>query len=342
MVLPGARGGGAAGVAIVHHPPRPSIWWPGATEARRSASPTGARWSSTTSIVTSGHTANPRPARRVASARTLSPYPVGRYVEQLPTRRDGGGGGNGPGGRRCGDRAHASAGAVSSPRRATACATGPADGSRCSICSRAAVCRSPPSRSPAPIAAACTSRSICTPEALDALSGRSNGARRLVDVRAELLPLLFAEMYVRYYAQMAFRRGGGGRRGRALAPARPRGPRGASMQELAGLAARFGRSTPRRCSSATSPSYASQRGLRALRLQRRSPTICARPRCRTAPARSSRRPRCSGSSGTRCARWSSRAGCRSTPIWTSTPTSAAGSTASSRVRRRCARARCSR
>jgi FAD-NAD(P)-binding len=41
---------------------------------------------------------------------------------------------------------------------------------------------------------------ICTPEALDALSSR----RRLVDVRAELLPLLFAEMYARYYAQMAF------------------------------------------------------------------------------------------------------------------------------------------
>lgn len=35
---------------------------------------------------------------------------------------------------------------------------------------------------------------ICTPEALDARSGRNNGHRRLVDVRSELLPLLFAEM----------------------------------------------------------------------------------------------------------------------------------------------------
>ena len=45
---------------------------------------------------------------------------------------------------------------------------------------------------------------ICTPDALDALSGRSSGLRRPVDVRNELLPLLFAEMYARYYAQMAY------------------------------------------------------------------------------------------------------------------------------------------
>jgi hypothetical protein len=45
---------------------------------------------------------------------------------------------------------------------------------------------------------------ICTPEAVDALTGRSSGRRRQVDVRTELLPLLFAEMYVRYYSQMAF------------------------------------------------------------------------------------------------------------------------------------------
>jgi FAD-NAD(P)-binding len=45
---------------------------------------------------------------------------------------------------------------------------------------------------------------VCTPEAVDALTGRSSGRRRQVDVRTELLPLLFAEMYARYYAQMAF------------------------------------------------------------------------------------------------------------------------------------------
>jgi uncharacterized NAD(P)/FAD-binding protein YdhS len=48
---------------------------------------------------------------------------------------------------------------------------------------------------------------ICTPRALDDLSGRSNGGRRLVDVRTELLPLLFGEMYARYYAQVAFQSG---------------------------------------------------------------------------------------------------------------------------------------
>jgi hypothetical protein len=48
---------------------------------------------------------------------------------------------------------------------------------------------------------------ICTPAALDALSGRTNGTRRLVDVRAELLPLMFAEMSARYYAQVAYQAG---------------------------------------------------------------------------------------------------------------------------------------
>jgi hypothetical protein len=48
---------------------------------------------------------------------------------------------------------------------------------------------------------------ICTPEAFDRLSGRSTGTRRQVDVRTELLPLLFAEMCVRYYAQLALQPG---------------------------------------------------------------------------------------------------------------------------------------
>lgn len=51
---------------------------------------------------------------------------------------------------------------------------------------------------------------ICTQQALDALSGASNGRRRLVDVRAELLPLMFAEMYVRYYTQVAIQQGANG------------------------------------------------------------------------------------------------------------------------------------
>ena len=41
---------------------------------------------------------------------------------------------------------------------------------------------------------------ICTPDALDALKGRP-GARRLVDARGELFPLVFAEMQVGYYTQ---------------------------------------------------------------------------------------------------------------------------------------------
>lgn len=49
---------------------------------------------------------------------------------------------------------------------------------------------------------------ICTDEALNALSG-ANGRRRLVDLRSELLPLLFAEMYSRYYAQVAYQTAGG-------------------------------------------------------------------------------------------------------------------------------------
>ena len=41
---------------------------------------------------------------------------------------------------------------------------------------------------------------ICTAAAVDGLTGRSSGHRRQVDTRKGLLPLLFAEMYARYYA----------------------------------------------------------------------------------------------------------------------------------------------
>ncbi|MBV9605695.1 MAG: FAD/NAD(P)-binding protein [Solirubrobacterales bacterium] len=49
---------------------------------------------------------------------------------------------------------------------------------------------------------------ICTDEALQALSGRSHARRRLVDLRSELLPLMFGEMSARYYAQLAFQASG--------------------------------------------------------------------------------------------------------------------------------------
>jgi hypothetical protein len=57
---------------------------------------------------------------------------------------------------------------------------------------------------------------ICTQQALDALSGRSTGRRRLVDVRSELLPLLFGEMNARYYAQAAFQASGTAAAGAAV------------------------------------------------------------------------------------------------------------------------------
>jgi hypothetical protein len=82
---------------------------------------------------------------------------------------------------------------------------------------------------------------ICTDDALDALSGRSMGRRRLVDVRRELLPLLFGEMSARYYAQVAYQTSGG-----IAAAAAVRERLGAAWvgrrfdQELAQLAARYG------------------------------------------------------------------------------------------------------
>jgi hypothetical protein len=83
---------------------------------------------------------------------------------------------------------------------------------------------------------------ICTPEALDALSGRSNGHRRLVDVRRELLPLLFAEMYARYYAQVAYQRAGSVADGAGVRERlRASWDAGRFDQERAALADRFGR-----------------------------------------------------------------------------------------------------
>ena len=181
---------------------------------------------------------------------------------------------------------------------------------------------------------------ICTAEALDALSGRPTGSRRPVDVRTELLPLLFAEMYARYYAQVAFQRGHGADGAAVRERLRAAWADGRFDQELARLAARFGSFDAEGLFFGHQPSYDCSEDYERSSTSR-SPTTCARPRCPTAPARSSRPPRCSGSSGIRCVRWSSRAACRLTPTSTSMPTSAAGSTAWSRVRRRCARASCS-
>jgi hypothetical protein len=78
---------------------------------------------------------------------------------------------------------------------------------------------------------------ICTDEALATLSGRMN----LVDVRRELLPLLFAEMYARYYAQTAFQASGARADGAAVREQlRAAWDEGRFDAELARLAARYG------------------------------------------------------------------------------------------------------
>jgi hypothetical protein len=98
---------------------------------------------------------------------------------------------------------------------------------------------------------------ICTDEALDRLSGRMNGRRRLVDVRRQLLPLLFAEMNARYYAQVAFQTSG-----TAAAGAAVREQLGAAWAderfeaELARLASRFGSFDPAALFFGRQPKYA--------------------------------------------------------------------------------------
>jgi hypothetical protein len=97
---------------------------------------------------------------------------------------------------------------------------------------------------------------ICTTEALDALSGSTNGRRRQVDVRSELLPLLFAEMYARYYAQVAFQASRAAADGAAV-----REQLGAAWAEgrfdaeLARLAARFGSFDPEALFFGHQPAY---------------------------------------------------------------------------------------
>ena len=188
-------------------------------------------------IVTSGHTAN----QDVDGSREINPYPVTPYVETIPAGakvavsgmglvavdvvtaltigrggefvEDGGGLSYRPSGREPAVRLYCRSGLPFTAKSVTGV-------------DRSTVYK--------PL--------ICTPEALDALSGRSSGRRRLVDVRTELLPLLFAEMYARYYAQVAFQAV------TARAPTAPRCASGCARRgledrfkdELARLASRFG------------------------------------------------------------------------------------------------------
>ena len=116
---------------------------------------------------------------------------------------------------------------------------------------------------------------ICTDEALDALSGRSNGRRRLVDVRRELLPLLFGEMYARYYAQVAFQASGAVADGAAVREQlRAAWTEGRFDAELARLGSALWQLRRRRAVLRTPTQLHLQRRLRAVRVSvvcRRSP-----------------------------------------------------------------------
>jgi hypothetical protein len=165
-------------------------------------------------IVTSGHTANQQPRDR-DRARVLEPYPVGSYATTIPTESTvavagmglvaidvvtaltvGRGGtfvdhGNGLRYRPSGDE----------PKLQLFCRSGlPFTSKSVTGRDRSDVYK--------PL--------ICTDERLDRLSGRWHGRRRLVDVRGELLPLLYAEMNARYYAQLAFQEAGTAAAGAAV------------------------------------------------------------------------------------------------------------------------------
>ena len=188
-------------------------------------------------IVTSGHTAN---QRADDSGRMLEPYPVGSYVDSLPDGASvavpgmglvaidvvtaltvGRGGEFVENGNRLSYRPSGR-----EPRVHLFCRSGlPFTAKSVTGKDRTDVYK--------PV--------ICTDEALDALNGRSKGFRHPVDVRRELLPLLFAEMSARYYAQVAFQESG-----TAAAGAAVRQQLGAAWandsfdEELARLAGRFG------------------------------------------------------------------------------------------------------
>ena len=90
---------------------------------------------------------------------------------------------------------------------------------------------------------------ICTTEALQAVSGRKG----LVDVRRDLLPLLFAEMSLRYYAQVSFQASGAGTAVREQLGAA--WAEGRFDTELARVAARFGSFDPEALLFGHQPNY---------------------------------------------------------------------------------------
>jgi hypothetical protein len=157
-------------------------------------------------IVTSGHTANENAGKGGSHPSELSPYPVTPYVEKLPVGAKVGVAG-------IGLVAIDVAVALTVGRGGQFVENG--QGLRYRPSGHEPVIHMF-SRSGLPFTAKSVTGVdrtdvykpiICTPQSLDVLSGRSNGHRRLVEVRTELLPLLFGEMYARYYAQVAFQAG---------------------------------------------------------------------------------------------------------------------------------------
>lgn len=158
-------------------------------------------------IVTSGHTANEDSRDVVPHLRQLSPFPVGSYIDRVPPGANVGVSGLG----------------LVAVDVVTALTVGvggsyveEGGGLRYQRSGREPVLHLY-SRSGLPFTAKSVTGAdrtdvyrpiIGTPEAFAALTVGENGERRRVDVRAELLPLMFAEMYARYYAQVAFQAGG--------------------------------------------------------------------------------------------------------------------------------------
>ena len=146
---------------------------------------------------------------------------------------------------------------------------------------------------------------ICTPEALHALSGRTGSRKRLVDVRTELLPLLFAEMHSRYYAQVAFQVSASAADGAAVRERlRTAWLEDRFDDELARLASRFGSFDAEALFFGHEPAYRSSDDYEQFVYQSLVDDLReAEVPDGASPVKSARRS--SGSSATPCDRWSS-------------------------------------
>jgi FAD-NAD(P)-binding len=190
-------------------------------------------------VVTSGHTANQDDGEVVPHERQISAYPVTQYVDRFPA----------------GTRVGVAGMGLVGVDVVTALTVGQGgryieDGGRLRYVPGG---REPVlhmfSRSGLPFTAKSVTGvdrtgeyvpAICTPDALAGLTVSSNGSRRLVDVRAELLPMMFAEMYVRYYGQLARQAGDGVETGALRDQLASAWEAGSFDAELARLAERFG------------------------------------------------------------------------------------------------------